>query len=655
MSAPLKKPFGALALLVLVLALTLPAFRSAGAAVSDWGRAEMVEARLVSAVDGTGTGGSVSLGLQVRLWPGWKTYWRSPGDAGLPPRLDWTGSGNLAGVDIAWPAPIRFRVFGLETFGYEHELVLPLTARLAKPGRPLALKSAVDLLVCRDICVPAHFDLALALPAGPATPSAEATLIAEAVGKVPGDGAAAGLALATVRDASGPDGPAVEIEATARRPFAEPDLFLEGEAGQAFRPPEFRFDLGNRRLTARLALLPPPAGAAPVTSFTGKTLGVTLTDGARSLEARATVAPPAAAGPALWPMLALALLGGLILNLMPCVLPVLSMKLLALVGHGGGCERAVRGGFLASAAGIIVSFLGLAGAMIALKAAGAAAGWGIQFQQPLFLGVMMLVVAGFAANLWGLFEIPLPRAFAALAERRSGSGRLAAPFLTGVFATLLATPCSAPFLGTAVGFALARGPLEILAVFATLGLGLALPYLLVAGFPRLATALPRPGHWMITLRRVLGLALAGTALWLGWLLAVSLHPPAPAAPQAQEAHWRAFDLAAVKSEVAAGHVVFVDVTADWCLTCLANKRLVLDRPEIAARLNDPTGAVVAMRADWTRPDEAISRYLAGFGRYGVPFNAVYGPAAPEGLPLPELLSREIVLGGLAKAAGGTRR
>ena len=288
--------------------------------------------------------------------------------------------------------------------------------------------------------------------------------------------------------------------------------------------------------------------------------------------------------------------------------------------------------------------------MIALKAAGAAAGWGIQFQQPVFLALMTAVMAGFAANLWGLFEIPLPRAFAALAE---GEGRLAGPFFTGVLATLLATPCSAPFLGTAVGFALARGPEEILAVFLTLGIGLALPYLLVAALPRLATALPRPGRWMLTLRRLLGLALAGTALWLGWLLAVALHAvPATQTLQSETIRWHPFDPAAINVEVAAGHVVFVDVTADWCLTCLANQRLVLDRPEIAARLNDPAGRVLALRADWTRPDEAISRYLASFGRYGVPFNAVYGPGAPAGLPLPELLSREAVLDGLARAAGG---
>ena len=656
---PIRFPGAALlATLALVLALTPLLPRGAAAAASAWGRAEMVEARLIAAVDGTGGGATVALGLQVRLWPGWKTYWRSPGDAGLPPRIDWTGSRNLAGVDIAWPAPIRFSVFGLETFGYEGELVLPLTAHLTKPGEALALTATGELLVCHDICVPARFDLALALPAGPATPGAEAGLIAGAVKKVPGDGRAAGLALTAVRDASGPDGPAVTIEATAREPFATPDLFLEGEAGQAFKPPELRLELGGRRLTARLALLPPPAGAPPLSSFTGHDLGVTLTDGTRSLEARVTVAAPAAAGPALWPMLALALLGGLILNLMPCVLPVLSIKLLAVVGHGGGCERAVRAGFLASAAGIVASFLGLATVMIALKAGGAAAGWGIQFQQPLFLALMTVVVAGFAANLWGWFEIPLPRAIAALAEGNGSGvgGRLAGPFFTGVFATLLATPCSAPFLGTAVGFALARGPLEILAVFLTLGLGLALPYLLVAGFPRLATALPRPGHWMITVRRLLGFALAGTALWLGWLLTMSLQPPAAnAAAQTETVHWRVFDLDAVKTEVATGHVVFVDVTADWCLTCLANKRLVLDRPEIAARLNDPAGKLVAMRADWTRPDDTIAGYLASFGRYGIPFNAVYGPGAPEGLPLPELLSGEAVLDGLKAAAGGARR
>ncbi len=639
----------------LALGLVLTLFFGCGqaaAATSAWGQAEMVEARLVSALDSTGGGATVPLGLHVRLWPGWKTYWRSPGDAGLPPRLAWSGSENLAGIDMAWPAPARFSVFGLETFGYEGELVFPLSARLAKPGRPLILKAAVDLLVCHDICVPAHFDLTLALPAGPATPAPEAAMIAEGVKRVPGGGASTGLVLGAIRDASDENGPAVEIEASAREPFVTPDLFLEAAPGQAFKPPEFRFDLGDRRLTARLAMLPLPPSAEPVQTMHGHPLGITLTDGQRSLEAHVTVGAASPLAPPLWPILGLALLGGLILNLMPCVLPVLSLKLLAVIGHGGGSTLRVRSGFLASAAGIVTSFLGLAAAMIGLKAAGAAAGWGIQFQQPVFLGIMTVAVAGFAANLWGLFEIPLPRFLAAMAER--DSGRLAGPFLTGVFATLLATPCSAPFLGTAVGFAMARGPTEIVAVFFALGLGLAAPYLLVAALPGLATGLPRPGRWMITLRRGLGIALAGTAVWLGWLLTIALTPPPPAHSDAATAEWSDFNPSEVKQQVAAGHVVFVDVTADWCLTCLANKRLVLDRPEVAARLNNPAAGVTAMRADWTRPSDTISRYLAGFGRYGIPFNAVYGPAAPEGLALPELLSVAAVLEGLDKAARGAQ-
>jgi suppressor for copper-sensitivity B len=352
-------------------------------------------------------------------------------------------------------------------------------------------------------------------------------------------------------------------------------------------------------------------------------------------------------------VLGLALLGGLILNLMPCVLPVLALKLLAVLGHGGRHPREVRAGFLASAAGIVSSFLVMAGVLITLKAGGAAIGWGIQFQQPLFLAAMALVVALFAANLWGWFEIPLPRFIAAAAEASPGRGRLAGPFVTGAFATLLATPCSAPFLGTAVGFALARGPAEIMAVFLMLGLGLALPYLTVAALPRLATALPRPGPWMAWLRRLLGLLLAATALWLLWLLAAPrwLESSAASTPAsaAEVGAWQPFDLAALRADIAAGHVVFVDVTADWCLTCIANHRLVLDRPEVESRLHDRSGAVIAMRADWTRPDDRISRYLAGFGRYGIPFNAVYGPGAPDGLALPELLSIPIVLEGLAHA------
>jgi suppressor for copper-sensitivity B len=325
---------------------------------------------------------------------------------------------------------------------------------------------------------------------------------------------------------------------------------------------------------------------------------------------------------------------------------------------------------------------------------------------------MALIVTLFAANLMGWFEITLPGWLGSLASdageiagRAADRRSLPGYFLTGMLATLLATPCSAPFVGTAVSFALSRGASEIFVIFVAMGLGLALPYLTVAAFPAAAVALPRPGRWMIHLRRLLGLALAGTAIWLLSILAgdiglwavailgalllaialvlallhrlperqrpllwsgaallgvavlalpvfVSSGPSAQARTQAQSAvadGWIPFEEARIGDLVAQGRTVMVDVTADWCITCLANKTLVLDRPEIRTAFE--TRQVAAMRADWTRPDEAISRYLARFGRYGIPFNAVYGPKAPEGILLPELLTREAVLDALARAGG----
>ncbi len=419
---------------------------------------------------------------------------------------------------------------------------------------------------------------------------------------------------------------------------------------------------------------------------------MTLVDGERAMAG--TVVPsqgsPAIDLAALWPMLLVALLGGLILNVMPCVLPVLSLKLVGALEHGERSLRAVRVGFLATAVGILLSFLALALAMVALTRAGVAVGWGMQFQEPFFLAAMVALLTLFAANLLGLYEVPLPRALA----DRAGSAALG-NVATGAFATLLATPCSAPFLGTALGFALAAGPVEIIAIFFALGIGFATPHLVVAAVPRLTRLLPRPGRWMLMLRRVLGVALAGTALWLimvlaaeqgreaaalvgalmialiavfgrlsagairrvaaACLLVAALAVPAVttaplAAADAAAGLWRPFDPAALGALVHDGRVVFVDVTADWCLTCKVNERLVLDNAAVRDRLAAP--GVIAMRADWTRPDAAIVAYLRRFGRYGIPFNAVYGPGAPAGVALPEILTTDAVRAALRQAAGG---
>src|SRR4051812_10814972 len=372
---------GLFMLLAALIAANLPALGASG----PWQQTETVEGRLIAAVDGTGSLDHIPLGLHLKMKPGWKTYWRSPGDAGLPPQLSWEGSGNLAGTDFRWPAPHRFTLFGIETFGYDGEVVFPITARPTTPGQPLDLKASVDLLVCSEICVPQHLDLALAVPAGPALPSGgEANLIARFTSYVPGEGAASGLAIESVRSA----GKGLEVTATAREPFVDPDLFVENAAGAAFGAPAITFADGNRRITIRL-----PASGQPV-ALDGLPVTLTLVDGLRSMETSTTVNAAGAAGTGsssgsasgLAAMLGFALVGGLLLNLMPCVLPVLSLKLLSVVSHGGAAPREIRAGFLASSAGILFSFLVLAGGALAVQLTGPAVRWGRHVPPPPVLG-----------------------------------------------------------------------------------------------------------------------------------------------------------------------------------------------------------------------------------------------------------------------------
>ena len=674
----------------------------AAAIESPWVAAEYTAVRVVSAAEATGTERTLMLGLQFRLKDGWKVYWRSPGDAGYPPRLDVSGSQNLDRATIAWPAPQRFSIFGFETAGYETEVVLPVVATVAEPGHALGFQARVDYLTCKEICIPVTAELALEIPAGPVASGPGAHLINRYTTRVPGDGSAHGLAIEKIELGGEPTASVLRISAISLEPFESPDIFIEGPIEFVFGAPRSTVSEDGRRALLEVDVFvgTGTASVAPATRLTA-----TLTDGARSAERTLAVTAPAGGGvfDRLLPMIGLALLGGLILNLMPCVLPVLSLKLLGVIAHGGADARVVRFNFLATAFGILAAFAVLASILISLKGAGATVGWGIQFQQPWFLVAMTFVVVMFACNLWGLFDVRLPGWIA-----NAGPGPtpgLGGSFLSGAFAAVLATPCSAPFLGTAVGFALAQGPQEILVIFVGLGLGLAAPYLLIAAMPALARHLPRPGPWMIKLRYVLGFALAATAAWLisvlatatdGWTagivaaaavlgvailvigarvrarigtaalvgfgaVAVLTTLAAPAIHQEEEqveaenqieTLWRPFDESAIASLVADGKIVLVDVTADWCITCQVNKQFVLLRGEVYRRMTEHQ--VVAMRADWTLPDPRIARYLNGFGRYGIPFNAVYGPGAERGVALPELLTESAVLSAFDQVRGAGR-
>jgi suppressor for copper-sensitivity B len=416
---------------------------------------------------------------------------------------------------------------------------------------------------------------------------------------------------------------------------------------------------------------------------------------------RATAKPPISTR-GLLGVLALAFLGGLILNAMPCVLPILSLKIFGLVQSASGGRREIARGMLATAAGMLVSFWALGAAAIAARSAGNAVGWGVQFQQPGFVAFLAAIVVLFSLNLWGVFEIPLP---GRLARIGGGQGRegTAGHFVSGLFATLMATPCSAPFLGSALGFALAQNAGTILATFTAVGLGMALPYLLVAAFPSVARFLPRPGVWMETLKGTMGFLLAAAAVWLFFVLSSQvsaqtlalvqlallglaliawlgsrgrfgqLRPVAGALlivaiagtvwlagssagsatvhtgePAQKLIAWVPFDRAQAESLAQGGQAVFVDVTADWCFTCKVNERLVLETAEVAGAFKEHN--VIAMKADWTNQNDEIGAFLAEHGRYGIPFYVLYRPGA-EPHVFSELLTQEAVLAAVRAARG----
>ena len=668
------------------------------AAQTNAQKTSTVSVQLVTAQDGVGPQAETLSGaVAIDLEPGWKTYWRSPGEVGIPPKLDWQGSQNVDSIQMLWPAPKRFTAFGIENFGYETRVVFPLQIKLIEPGKAVQLTARLDLLVCSEVCVPETLNLSLSLPEQVGQDAVAGQLISDALSLVPNE--AQPNWITSVSTFVDPERTELIVEATSTLAFESPDLFPEFGAGTAMGKPDIRLSNGNQKLWARFPInsVNPETWRSVTLSVTDKTKQAFTVSPARLSE------PPrapfelesdnATAITVAW-FAVIAVIGGLILNVMPCVLPVLSIKFSSALKSIDKPKREIRAGFLATAGGVMAFMWLLAAILIALKGAGAVVGWGIQFQNPAFLAVMMTVLLAFAGNLFGLFEITIPAGLQTRMSVFGGTSR-AGDFATGFFAAMLATPCSAPFLGTAVAFALAGRGVDIFVVFTALGIGLALPYLLVAARPSLASALPKSGRWMLWIKWAMGLLLLGTVIWLAWvmvgvanvtaavatilaglvlvgILAAGVgHPgrsataavaliiataistsyiatPAPRdAPPQEKLPWVAFDRPSIARLVSRGHTVFVDVTADWCVTCKANKALVLEREPVATALASP--GIILMQADWTQPDDRISRFLEAQGRFGIPFNVVYGPSAPDGIILPEILRSASVLEALQAA------
>jgi thiol:disulfide interchange protein DsbD len=701
----------ALAFALAILAIGPSPARAQGVAAPRARTALVAESR------GAAPGATVWVAVVQTLDKGWHTYWRNPGDAGEAATLTWTLPAGWRAGEVAWPAPERLPVGPIMNYGYEGQVVLPVPVQVpadARVGDQARLEARIDYLVCAEVCVPGQASVALTLPVVAGSPAPDPVwgpAIARALANAPDRG---GLTAAFQR-VGGRLRLAVTGDALAGAPDRDAYFYPYDETLIDHARPQ-ALERGPRGLTLSLVPAAASGAAAPV-----RARGVLVADGkAHEVDAAAGPPPPGSGGlgapraagpggPGVLLAMGGAFLGGLVLNLMPCVFPILSMKAVALAGHGGEVGRA-RGQAAAFLLGVLASFLGLAGALIAARAAGAAIGWGFQLQSPLPVALLALVMLGAALNLSGLFEVGTSAQ--GLGSGLAARGDLAGSAFTGVLAVVVAAPCTAPFMGPALGFALTQAAPTALAVFLALGLGFAAPFTLLALSPTLIRRLPRPGPWMDALRKTLAFPMYAAAAWLVWVLAhmvtpddlapvlagavvaafgawlygsaqrrmaigrdggavalwgasllalagalalVAIDPYRPAATAAAapavasgelpSEPWNPARLAALR---AARRPVLVNFTAAWCVTCQVNDRIAFSTGEVARALKR-SGAVY-MVGDWTRRDGAIAQALGEQGRIGVPLYLVYGIDGGAPTVLPQLLTPALVAQALDRAA-----
>ncbi len=659
-------------------------------------RSPRATATLAADVAAVAPGESFRVGLRLRLAPGWHSYWRNAGDAGAPTEVALTLPPGAEAGAIAWPAPERIQYGPLVNYGYKGEVLLPIPVTVPanlSPGETFRIEAEAGWLVCEEVCIPEEGRFTLALPiaeravpspvAAPLFEAAEARLPRPAPWAVRA-GAGEGRASLTL---SGPGiGPATVKEA----------FFFPGEPGALDNTAPQPLSVREGALTLGLRLAP---GASPA-ALEGT---VVLRDGGgqrAAFDVSSAIAGPAeaAAGLPFWQAVVFALAGGLLLNLMPCVFPVLAMKAMALARLSGEGRRSVRLHAASYTAGVLASFAAIGGALVALRAGGAAVGWGFQFTEPAFVALMAWLMLAVGLNLSGVFATGRT---VGVGQGVAGRGGHLGAFATGALAVVLATPCTAPFMAAALGAALAMPPAMTLAVFLALGLGLAAPYAILGVLPGLARALPRPGPWMERLRGALAFPMFAAAAWLVWVLAqgagadgvfwvmlgavvlsaglwalglaqrsgagrgaiagkvfagaavlaaLALLPrlsAAPAAAAAADPCAEAWSAARVEALRAEGRPVFVNATAAWCITCQVNERVALRgaavRDAFAAR------GVAYLKADWTRGDPAIGAMIRDQGREGVPLYLYWAPGAATPVILPQILTEATVLEALGGA------
>jgi len=682
--------FCALLMLWLAPAFAAPAFE------------DHVEAALIAERNALVPGEDNWLALRLQPDPGWHVYWLNPGDSGIATSLQWSLPANVEAGPLHWPHPQIHRLGELVNYGYGEETLHLVPLRLGagwREGQVVALQAQAKWLVCRDICIPGSATLTLDLPvrAKAQLDTAWRGAFAEARARLPT--AASGW---SARYAISADSFTLAVEGSG---FAGQRLEFFPEANDLVNhaaPQRLAVDERGLRLSQALssyfvnapellrgvlvAYEQGTAHAYQIVAEGGRVEAVAEDKKPAAVAPAGTTTAAAAPPPSLLLALLSALFGGLILNLMPCVFPVLSLKALALMEARGLEAAHARRGALAYTAGVILSFMAVAGVLLALREAGRAVGWGFQLQSPLFIGLLAYLLFGLGLSLSGVAQFGTR--WMGMGQALTEQPGLRGSFFTGILAVVVASPCTVPFMGTAVGYAVSRSAGMAMLVFATLGLGLALPFLLIGFFPRLGAWLPKPGAWMETFKQAMAFPLYLTVVWLVWvlarqadaqaagvvllglvliafalwlwnragLLATALRlsalmaaalllvsgamSPQPLAVVTAEVAANAWSEARVEALRAEGRTIFVDFTADWCLTCKVNERVALKSDAVQRAFREHK--VVFLKADWTRNDPAITQALARFNRPGVPLYVVYR-AGGEPRLLPQLLTPDLVI------------
>jgi len=683
------------AVCLLFSALTAPAQLPV---VGDGGpgpaKAQHLTVELITAAQSIAPGGTLQAGLAITLEPQWHVYWVNAGDSGEPPVIHWTLPAGITAKPMQFPIPSRLPLGPLMDFGYENAVTFPVqidAAKSLKAGK-VHLDAKVSWLVCREVCIPgrAHLGLDLMVAPGAAVPPTGAL----------------GKALQLI-----PRPPPAGVKASVMG--GKSDFVLTLTTGHKETSAEFYpFDQEQIINAAPQTVEPLPDGvrlrvkrSPELAKLPAQLHGLVKLSATQAYDVTAPVTPgevaPAAgtkstgstSGITTITAIGLAFLGGIILNLMPCVFPVLFLKGLALVQSSGEERSRLRSHGLVYTLGILVSFWIIVGVLLGLRAGGAQAGWGFQLQSPVFIAVLALGIFFFALSLAGQFELGL--SFTSVGGELAQKQGFAGSFFTGVLATIVATPCTAPLMGAAIGFALAQPAGITFAVFTALGLGLATPYLLLSFQPAWTRILPRPGRWMETLKQLTSVPLFATVIWLAWLFgrlygtssaldhmayllcgfllvaiagwvlarwparwgsalaAVALGVLAVVtslySPKDTTLVWQPYSQQVLDQARKDGHPVFIDFTAAWCLSCQVNERLVLRSADVQRQLADHK--LTLLKADWTQYDPEITKELASLNRSGVPTYVIYpaNPAAAADV-LPELLTKDIVLSAIERDA-----